>query len=102
LTYLPPQYHNTALIAKNNIKELAISFAPVPIRKARKAAQAILNALFPLALLKINSPRKAPIKGPTIIPSGGKMKIPANRPKMDPIEAALEPPNFFTSFEGRK
>lgn len=64
-----------------------------------KARNAILSAFFAF-LLYISSPIKAPKKGPTINPKGGKKKIPIIIPTNDNLEAKALPPNFLVIIIG--
>src|SRR5690606_16209454 len=88
------------LIRYHPIIKQAISFSKVPKRNPINDPRAARRA-WPDWLLAIISPANAPIKGPTMIPQGGK-NIPAIRPMVHPQIPYLLPPNFLVPYRGIK
>ena len=77
-----------------------INFKNTPVKKPISAPYAAVNAPFLSLKLIINSPIKAPEKGPINSPKGPRNKIPIISPIELPMILALPPPNFFTPKTG--
>lgn len=76
-----------------------INFINVPVKNPKKDPNAAFEAVSKSALL-INSPTRAPKKGPIIIPPGIGAKIPMNKPIDVPIIPALVPPKRLVPIAG--
>lgn len=73
-------------------------FAPVVSMKAANEMNAVLKA-FSVGVFARNSPMRAPMNGPAIIPHGP-MNSPANIPIPAPHIPYVEPPPFFVIHTG--
>ena len=67
----------------------------IPRKEPKAAFPAVLESL-----RFINSPIKAPTKGPIKTAKGIGIKIPAIRPRLAPIIPFLLPPNFLVPIAG--
>ena len=79
----------------------AASFRKVPVKKPKKEPQAALKAFFAVLLLII-SPKKAPAKGPIIMPNGGKRNKPKINPMVLPQTPTFDPPYRLVPYTGTK
>lgn len=76
-----------------------INLIKVEAKNPKKEPNAAFTALLN-SLLLINSPIKAPKKGPMIIPAGIGDKSPTIKPSEVPMMPALLPPNRFVPTAG--
>ena len=89
-------------MAYQSIHHQSIILYPVVSRNPTKEPRAERNAFSPVPSTARYSPTNAPMKGPIIIPKGGKANSPAIIPISDPRVHALLPPYFLVPRIGRK
>ena len=75
-----------------SMKNTTSIFARVPAKNPRKLPVADFKAVLESCLFK-RSPMYAPKNGPIMIPNGPKKTIPIIKPKVEPHEPPLVPPN---------
>ena len=91
-----------AFISKARKERARIRRRPVLVKKPIKELTADFKALSKLLLSCINSPMRAPKKGPIIMNTIFPVRAPTNTPMVDPHEPAFDPPAFFVKYPGIK